>query len=171
MEEGDEFDDLPPLNPDSSDDEQSSDSEDDDYVPNSQSSSGNEDAGVVEEFNVNGDNKTTANVNLQLGAGKRNKRKQCHKNTSRKSMKKEMKRKSHDRNYTHDMYSKMECCDIDEILQFVLNPPECCEKRCITKFQTYKNRAVAEVSRLRHNRFAGKIDDSMKNLQLQSHPG
>ena len=166
----DACDDLPPLVADHSDDD--SDDSDVDYVPNSQSSSDDEDACAksdhVQDVGANANSDINHGKNTQIdahgnnikvvGASNPHKRKNPHQNKSRKAMKKQMSRQKRSRNHTHA--KKMQCCDIHEIKKFVHNPPGCCAQNCLTKFAAFKQRAITAVSELRHNRFARKLQDS-----------
>lgn len=51
--------------------------------------------------------------------------------------------------------SKIECLDSTEIREFVLNPPPCCKKKCLTKLKIFTDRAIKAINDIRVSRFQG----------------
>ena len=58
------------------------------------------------------------------------------------------------RNTSHA--SKIECCDSEEIKNFLRSDIKCCEKQCFVRMRTHKTDALVALAELRHRRFAGK---------------
>jgi len=64
------------------------------------------------------------------------------------------------RNKSHA--SKVECCDVQEIKKCLCSHKACCRKKCLRKLKDLEDRGILALSKIRHQRFAGPLNVSMK---------
>ncbi len=155
---------------------QCSDSSGEEYVPNSQSETEEEVYPTSPELR-NTSKKAPRNMDKTDGGSHGgNKTKSAavssHKRTGNHlCIKSKMpKRAKMQRNKSHA--SKITCCDMEEIETFLSSGKKCCAKKCLMKIKEFKDDAVATLAELRHQRFAGPLNELHENFHhVVYHPG